>query len=166
LNQDLHQERSQGDYRSCCAQPGLIWHRVFLVYTLPNFKSKILTQISDMQKDDGPLLFSLLGQCFQDAGLTEWTSIIAKQCSNNADRMKACPNHADCTKSNFNKCIRDYLQDVTGFPNICNQLICWLCTAKKPALMSMHKFMWHHAQLLSYLKDDYRIGRGLRTTEV
>jgi hypothetical protein len=34
----------------------------FLAYTLPDFKSKILTQLSDLQKDNGPLLFSLLGQ--------------------------------------------------------------------------------------------------------
>jgi hypothetical protein len=36
----------------------------FLAYTLPDFKSKILTQLLDAQKDNGPLLFSLLGQCF------------------------------------------------------------------------------------------------------
>jgi hypothetical protein len=102
----------------------------FLAYMLPNFKSKILTRILDTQKDDGPLLFSLLGQCFQDVDLTEWISIV----------MKQCPNDVDCTKSNFNECIRDYLEAVAGFPNIGNQLICWLCTAKKPVLMPMHKF--------------------------
>jgi hypothetical protein len=69
--------------------------------------------------------------------------------------MKRCPNNADCTKSNFNKCIRDYLEAVVGFPNIGDQLICWLCTAKKPALMPMHKFTWHQVQLLSYLEGDY-----------
>jgi hypothetical protein len=37
----------------------------FLAYTLPDFKSKILTQLLDAQKDNGPLLFSFLGQCFQ-----------------------------------------------------------------------------------------------------
>jgi hypothetical protein len=50
----------------------------FLAYTLPNFKSKILTRLLDLQKDNGPLLFSLLGQCFQDVGLTEWISVVAK----------------------------------------------------------------------------------------
>ncbi len=103
----------------------------FLAYTLPDFKSKILTQLSDVQKDNGPLLFSPLGQCFQDVGLTKWTSVTAKR----------CPNNADCMKANFGKCIRDYLGAVAGLPNISNQLICWLCTAKKPALMPMHKFM-------------------------
>ncbi len=67
---------------------------------LPDFKSKILTRLLADQKDDGPLLFNLMGQCFQDIGLTKWTSVIAKQ----------CPNKADCTKANFNKCIRDYLE--------------------------------------------------------
>jgi hypothetical protein len=63
----------------------------FLAYTLPNFKS--MTQLLDMQKDNGPLLFSLIGQCFQDVCLTKWTGIIAKR----------CPNDADHTKANFNK---------------------------------------------------------------
>ncbi len=75
---------------------------------LPDFKSKILTQLSDLQKDDGPLLFSLLSQCFWDVGLTEWTNIVAKQCPDDADR----------TKANFNECIRDYLKAVAGFPTL------------------------------------------------
>ncbi len=50
----------------------------FLAYTLPDFKSKILTRLPDAQKDNGPLLFSLLSQCFQDVGLTELTSVVAK----------------------------------------------------------------------------------------
>ena len=86
-----------------------------------------------MQKDSSPLLFSLLGQCFQDVGLTDWTSVIVKQ----------CPDDADCTKANFDECIRDYLEVVARFPNIGNQLICWLRRAKKPALMQMHEFMLH-----------------------
>jgi hypothetical protein len=91
------------------------------------------------------MLFSLMGQCFQDIALTEWTSVIAKQCPNNADR----------TKANFIKCIRDYLKAVTGYPDIGNQLICWLCTAKKPTLMPMHEFMRHLVQLLSYHESGY-----------
>ncbi len=82
----------------------------FLAYTLPDFKSKILTQLSVEQKNDGPLMFSLMGQCFQDVGLTKWTSVITKQCPEDADR----------TKANFNKCIRDFLEAVTGFSNIGN----------------------------------------------
>ncbi len=117
----------------------------FLAYMLPNFKSKILTRLTNVQKDNGPLLFSLLGQCFQDVGLIEWTSVIAKR----------CPNDADWTKANFNECIRDYLKAVARFPNIGDQLICWLCMAKKPALMQMHKFMQRQVQLLSYLESDY-----------
>jgi hypothetical protein len=31
---------------------------------LPNFKSKILTRLLDTQKNDGPTLFNLMGQCF------------------------------------------------------------------------------------------------------
>ncbi len=49
----------------------------FLAFTLPDFKSKILTRLMDTQKDNGPTLFNLMGQCFQDVGLTEWTNVIA-----------------------------------------------------------------------------------------
>ncbi len=86
-----------------------------------------------------------MGQCFQDVGLTKWTRIIAKQ----------CPTEADHTKTNFDKCIRDYLKAVAGFPNVGDQLIRWLCTAKKPSLMLMHEFMWHQVQLLSELGGGY-----------
>ncbi len=92
----------------------------FLAHMLPNFKSKILTQLLDTQKNDGPLLFSLLGQCFQDIDLPKWTSIIAKQCPNDADHMK----------SNIGKCIRDYREAVAGFPNIGNQLLSFANTTK------------------------------------
>jgi hypothetical protein len=88
----------------------------FLAYTLPDFKSKILNQLLDTQKDNGPLLFSLMGQCF---------------------------NNADCTKANFNNCIKDYLEAIARFPNIGDQLICWFCTSKKPALMPINEFMRH-----------------------
>jgi hypothetical protein len=103
----------------------------FLPYTLPDFKSKILTRLSNAQKANGLMLYNLIGQCFQGVGLTEWTSVIPKRCPPNADR----------TKANFDECIRDYLEAVAGFPNTGNQLICWLCTSKKPALMPMHEFM-------------------------
>ena len=43
----------------------------FFAYTLPDFKSKILTWLSAEHKEDGPLLFNLMGQCFQDVGLTK-----------------------------------------------------------------------------------------------
>jgi hypothetical protein len=58
-------------------------------------------------------------------------------------------------KANFDECIRDYLEAIAGFPNIGNQLICWLRMAKTPALMPMHEFMRRQVQLLSYLKSDY-----------
>ncbi len=117
----------------------------FLVFTLSDFKSKILTQLLDAKKDYGPTLFNLMGQFCQDIGLTEWKNVIAQQ----------CPNEVDCTKAEFDKCIRDYLEAVAGFLNVGDQLICWLCTAKKPTFMPMHDFMRCRVQLLSYLDGGY-----------
>ena len=58
-------------------------------------------------------------------------------------------------KANFDECTKDYLKAVVGFPNICNQLIHWLCMSKKLALMPMHEFTWQQVQLLSYLEGSY-----------
>jgi hypothetical protein len=106
---------------------------------LPDFKSKIFIRLSEAKKEDGPTLLTLMGQCYQDVGLTEWTNVVSKK----------CPDDTHLTKENFNECIRDYLKAVARFSNIGNQLICWLCIAKKPAFMPMHKFMRHQVQLFS-----------------
>ncbi len=42
--------------------------KYFLVFTLPEFKLKILTCISEAKKENGPSLFNLVGKCFQDVG--------------------------------------------------------------------------------------------------
>jgi hypothetical protein len=40
-------------------------------------------------KEDGPPLFNLIGQCFQDVGLTESKKVIGKQCLDDNDLAKA-----------------------------------------------------------------------------
>jgi hypothetical protein len=39
--------------------------------------------------EDGPTLFNLIGQCFQNAGLTKWNNVIKKQCHNDTNLAKA-----------------------------------------------------------------------------
>jgi hypothetical protein len=34
-------------------------------------------------------LFNLIGQCFQDVGLTEWNKVLGKQCLDDNDLAKA-----------------------------------------------------------------------------
>jgi hypothetical protein len=65
------------------------------------------------------------------------------------------PPDADDMKANFDKCIKDYLEAVTRLPNLVNQLICWLHTAKNSTLMPMHEFMQCQVQLISYLNGGY-----------
>jgi hypothetical protein len=59
------------------------------------------------------------------------------------------------TKENFDKCIRDYLEAVARFPNVCNQLIRWLCTTKKPTFMLMYEFMRRQVQHFCYNDGGY-----------
>ena len=39
--------------------------------------------------EDGPLLFNLIVQCFQDVGLTKLNKVVGKQCLDNNDLAKA-----------------------------------------------------------------------------
>ena len=39
--------------------------------------------------EDGPPLFNLICQCFQDVGLTECNNVVGKQCLNDNDLAKA-----------------------------------------------------------------------------
>ena len=114
----------------------------FLAYTLPDFESRILGRIPEDKRNDVDTLFMLMEQCFQGVGLTKWTNVVANRCKETSDR----------TKDDFVECQRDYLEAVAGFPNIGDQLIRWLRTAKKPALMPIHEYMRRRVQLFSYLE--------------
>ena len=39
--------------------------------------------------EDSPPLFNLIGQCFQDVGLTEWNKVVGQRCLNDNDLAKA-----------------------------------------------------------------------------
>jgi hypothetical protein len=39
--------------------------------------------------EDGPTLFNLIGQCFQDISLTECNNVVRKQCPDNTNLVKA-----------------------------------------------------------------------------
>jgi hypothetical protein len=61
--------------------------------------------------EDGPTLFNLIGQCFQDVGLTKWNNVLKKQRPNNTDLAKAsfeeslgCPKHRQPTESLALRC--------------------------------------------------------------
>jgi hypothetical protein len=38
--------------------------------------------------EDGPSLFNLIGQCFQDIGLTKWNKVTGKQCPDDTNLAK------------------------------------------------------------------------------
>ncbi len=49
--------------------------KYFLAFMHPDFKSKILTWLSEAKKEDDPTLFNLMGQCFHDVDLTKSTNV-------------------------------------------------------------------------------------------
>ena len=116
---------------------------LILAMTLLDFKHQVVNRLPANKKEDGLTLLSLLQQCLQEVALTEWRNIISTR----------CPTEEGKTYENFLECIRDYLEALAGFPNVGDQLIRWLRTVKKPALMPVHDFMCHRVQLMTYLED-------------
>jgi hypothetical protein len=49
------------------------------------FESKYFLSLTE----DGPPLFNLIGQCFQDVGFTESNKVVGKQCLGDNDLAKA-----------------------------------------------------------------------------
>ncbi len=94
-------------HRTRHAWPSKIKTQVFPCIHVLNFKLKIVTWLAKAKKEDGPMLFSLMAQCFLIIGLIEWTNVVGKQ----------CPNKTYLTKENFDKCLRDYFEAIAGFPN-------------------------------------------------
>jgi hypothetical protein len=39
--------------------------------------------------EDGPPLFNLIGQCFQEVGLTKYNNVVGRRCLNDSDFAKA-----------------------------------------------------------------------------
>ena len=116
---------------------------LFLPMTLPDFKHLVVNHLPANKIEVGQTLFPLLEQCLQEVALTKWRNVV----------LKRCPTEDSKTYENFLECIRDYLEALAGFPNVGDQLICWLHTVKKPALMTVHDFMRRQVQLMTYLKD-------------
>ena len=115
----------------------------FLAMTLPDFKHQVVNRLPANKKEDGPTLFPLLEQCLQEVALTKWRNVVSTR----------CPTKESKTYESFLECIRDYLEALAGFPNVGDQLIRWLRTVKKPALMPVHDFMRRRVQLMTYLED-------------
>jgi hypothetical protein len=102
---------------------------------LPKFESKIILRLPMNKQCDGPMLFLLMGQCFQEVGLTKWTNVVSA----------CCPDKDAKTFNNLVECQQDYLETLA--PNIDDQLICWFHTDQKPVLMPMHDYIRCQVQL-------------------
>jgi hypothetical protein len=68
---------------------------------------------------------------------------------------KAMPQRYQPCKSKFQRVDLGLPEAVTRLSNIGDQLIHWLCIAKKPVFMLIHEFMQRQTQLFSYLNNGY-----------
>jgi hypothetical protein len=56
--------------------------------------------------EDGLTLFNLIGQCFQEVGLTEWNKVVGKQ----------CPDNTNLAEASFKEWTQDYQRQSPGCP--------------------------------------------------
>jgi hypothetical protein len=61
--------------------------KIFLAQTLPNFESKIVLRLPANKQRNGPTLFLLFKQCFQEDRLTEWKNVISAHCLDEDAKM-------------------------------------------------------------------------------
>jgi hypothetical protein len=66
-------------------QHGCLYMTRHVTLDQARFEPKYLLALTE----DGPTLFNLIGQCFQDVGLTEWNNVVGKQCPNDTNMAKA-----------------------------------------------------------------------------
>ncbi len=119
-----------GYYQTCCTWSGTIWAPEYFLAL----------------REDGPTLFNLIGQCFQDLA---WPYQMEQCC------QKVMPQQYWPCEGKFQRVNQGLPEAVTRLSNICDQLICWLCIAKKPAFMLIHDFMQWQTQLFSYLDNGH-----------
>ncbi len=117
-----------GYYRTCCTQSGTIWAQV-----LPHVHGR----------------WSDTVQPYRSVFPGRWSYQMEQSCQN------AMPWWYQPCKSKLERVNPGLPEAVTRLSNVGNQLIHWLCIAKKPAFMLIHEFMQCWTQLLSYLDNGY-----------
>ena len=55
---------------------GIFGAEYSLIYTIPDFKQKVVARLDTTQADHGNRLFDLFGQCLQGPAATKWKSIL------------------------------------------------------------------------------------------
>jgi hypothetical protein len=53
---------------------------IFLMQMLPDFELQIVSCLPANKQRDGPTLFPLFEQCFQEVHLTEWKNVVSARC--------------------------------------------------------------------------------------
>ncbi len=117
-----------GYYQTCCAQSGRIWAQV-------------------IHRAHGRWFNNV--QPYWSVFPGRWSYQMEQSC------WKAMPQQYQPCKCKFQRVNPGLPEAVTRLSNVGDQLICWLCVAKKPAFMLIHEFMQHQTQLFSYLDNRY-----------
>jgi hypothetical protein len=113
-----------------------------LVFTIPDFETKIRARLDPTAADFVAKLHQLFGDCLQGKGAAKWKDVLTKYPV------------ADRTADTFKDAQRDYLEKVAGVKKLGDFIIRQLDN-RKPATMPMEDYMARRQEWESYLDGGY-----------
>ena len=119
-----------------------------LIYTIPDFESKIKGRMDSSDANYGKLLFQLFGQCLQHKSKTKWHEVVRDYPDDekNEETLKVA--------------MKTYLEKVANIKNLGDVLIRQLRFRSKPAAMRFDDYLARRQEWMRHLEGEY-LNRGL-----
>ena len=114
-----------------------------LIYTIPDFESKIKGRMEETEEDYGKRLFELFGRCLQHKAKTKWDEVVRNFPENerSAETLK--------------EAIRQYLEKVANIRKLGDVLIRQLRLRSKPAAMKFDDYLARREEWMRHIDSGY-----------
>ena len=119
-----------------------------LIYTIPDFESKIKGRMDSADANYGKQLFQLFGQCLQHKAKTKWDEVV-----------RDYPD-SERSETTLKEAIKAYLEKVANIKNLGDVLIRQLRLRSKPAAMRFDDYLARRQEWMRHLEGEY-LNRGL-----
>lgn len=118
---------------------------MFLHYTHRQFEQHVVERLpTDADRQNGPLLFSILAKVFQGAAVAIWDQVLAEL---------SITDDASRTTDNLRLVKQRYLEEVAGQKYLKDAAIRFLMNSKKPVEMTPDQFFRRRATIKGYIED-------------
>ena len=111
-----------------------------LIYTIPDFESKIKGRMDSSEDDYGKKLFELFGRCLQHKAKTKWDEV-----------MGNFPED-ERSEETFKEAVQEYLERVANIKNLGDVLIRQLRLSTKPAAMKFDDYLARRQEWMRHIE--------------